>query len=353
MNTIEEQYRAVGYKVFDKNLECRGFKYEIGKTFKHPGEVVICHSGFHLCDHLVDCFNYYAWDESNRVCVVVYDSRGAVQEKDGDKKAVSEIYISHELTWDEVMRACNMGKHNTGHSNTGDWNTGDWNTGDSNTGYRNTGHRNTGDSNTGHRNTGDSNTGHRNTGDWNTGDSNTGDSNTGDSNTGHRNTGHRNTGDWNTGDRNTGHRNTGHRNTGDSNTGDWNTGDSNTGHRNTGDWNTGDSNTGYLCAATPKATVFDLPTDFTHEQIRDSDWYRLLSSVSFTKYVWFNDMKPHEIEQFPSAKITGGYNRKIKPAVAWRLFWRKCTAEEKEIIRSIPNFTAEKWAAITGIKNVA
>ena len=283
MNTIEEQYRAVGYKVFDKNLECRGFKYEIGKTFKHPGEVVICHSGFHLCDHLVDCFNYYAWDESNRVCVVVYDSRGAVQEKDGDKKAVSEIYISHELTWDEVMRACNMGKHNTGHSNTGDWNTGDWNTGDSNTGYRNTGHRNTGDSNTGHRNTGDSNTG----------------------------------------------------------------------HRNTGDWNTGDSNTGYLCAATPKATVFDLPTDFTHEQIRDSDWYRLLSSVSFTKYVWFNDMKPHEIEQFPSAKITGGYNRKIKPAVAWRLFWRKCTAEEKEIIRSIPNFTAEKWAAITGIKNVA
>jgi len=75
MNTIDQEFRKAGYKVFDKHLQCRGFQYEIGKTFEHAGPIQICNSGFHLCDHLIDCFNYYEWSPENRVCVVNYDSR--------------------------------------------------------------------------------------------------------------------------------------------------------------------------------------------------------------------------------------------------------------------------------------
>ena len=37
-----------GFKGFNEDLTCRGFRYEIGKTYKHNGEVELCSSGFHI-----------------------------------------------------------------------------------------------------------------------------------------------------------------------------------------------------------------------------------------------------------------------------------------------------------------
>ena len=41
------------YKAFDKNLQCRGFQYEVGKTYE-TDEADICSTGFHACEMPLD-----------------------------------------------------------------------------------------------------------------------------------------------------------------------------------------------------------------------------------------------------------------------------------------------------------
>ena len=159
-----------GYKAMDDNMQCRGFQFEIGKTYVHDGELVECESGFHFCEQPSGVWCYY---NSGRLFEIeAYDVLDTNFVAGADYKRVcKKIKIVREVMID-----------------------GDYNTGNGNTGYRNTGNRNTGYRNTGNGNTGNRNTGYYNTGDYNTGNRNTGYYNTGDYNTGNYNTGYRNTG---------------------------------------------------------------------------------------------------------------------------------------------------------------
>ena len=49
------------YKGFDKNMQCRGFQFEEGKTYELPkGKTPkLCENGFHACEAPLDCFGYY------------------------------------------------------------------------------------------------------------------------------------------------------------------------------------------------------------------------------------------------------------------------------------------------------
>ena len=47
------------YKGFSADMTCRGFKYEEGKEYK-TGTAKVCESGFHACEHPLDCLGYYA-----------------------------------------------------------------------------------------------------------------------------------------------------------------------------------------------------------------------------------------------------------------------------------------------------
>ena len=90
------------YKGFDKNLQCRGFQYEVGKTYTMPeGEdVKLCERGFHACIYIIDCFSYYAPAES-RYCEVELEDVSS--EIDTDSKRVARtITIVRELMLDEV-----------------------------------------------------------------------------------------------------------------------------------------------------------------------------------------------------------------------------------------------------------
>ena len=239
-----------------------------------------------------------------------------------------------------AVRECSTGLCNTGDENTGDYNTGDGNTGDYNTGCDNAGCGNTGNKNVGHWNTGDKNTGYKNTGDYNVGDRNTGACNTGNCNTG----------DLNADDWNTGGRNTGCQNSGCCNAGSYNTGDCNTGYCNTGDFNTTDNATGCFCTEKQTIMFFDKPSTWTLEAWRCSDAYHALrSNIDLTKWVSYEDMMDAEKAEHPESEATGGYLKKLDFKLACREGWAKMTDEEKQAVKNLPNFDAEKFEQITGI----
>ena len=81
------------YKGFDKNLACRGFKYEVGKEYATE-TAEICESGFHACENPFDVFNYYPPSDS-RFCEVDLDAND--QSGDDSKRVGKHIRIEAEI----------------------------------------------------------------------------------------------------------------------------------------------------------------------------------------------------------------------------------------------------------------
>ena len=90
----------VAYKGFDKDLSCRGFKYEVGQTYTHDGDVVACQSGFHACLNPFDVWTYYGpvgEDGSvNRFARVELAGK-ADKDASDSKIAAAQITITAEL----------------------------------------------------------------------------------------------------------------------------------------------------------------------------------------------------------------------------------------------------------------
>lgn len=249
------------------------------------------------------------------------------------------------------MGCRNKGTYNTGHDNKGNYNTGNENRGNYNTGNGNSGNYNTGDQNKGHKNSGSYNKGDTNTGYYNTGDYNSGMYNDGSSNNGDCNIGYTNKGSGNIGCGNIGDHNWGYRNVGSGNKGTYNTGDGNKGDSNTGDWNKGSYNSGCFNTEEPKLMFFDRPTNMTLKDWRESDAYRLLKRVEFsrTKWVSSEDMTKEEKLANRGHRITGGYLKAFDDKDCYIEWWSKLTGSDRDIIRSIPNFNRTKFYTITGI----
>ena len=85
----------IGFKGFDKDLSCRGFQYEVGKTYDLKGEVECCKRGFHFCENPLEVFYYYP-PCTSRFCQV--EGGGSVDKLGSDSKvAASHIHISEEI----------------------------------------------------------------------------------------------------------------------------------------------------------------------------------------------------------------------------------------------------------------
>lgn len=56
------------YKATDKDMKCRGFQYEIGKTAEVEGDIGLCKNGIHACEMPLDvvrcleCKHHY-WEQ--------------------------------------------------------------------------------------------------------------------------------------------------------------------------------------------------------------------------------------------------------------------------------------------------
>ena len=91
------------FKGFDKNLQCRGFQFEVGKTYTATGTVKACSNGFHACENPWDVLGYYDFGEGNRFAKVTLSGRMDVSGE--DKIAAETITVENELTFGEMVGA--------------------------------------------------------------------------------------------------------------------------------------------------------------------------------------------------------------------------------------------------------
>lgn len=67
------------------------------------------------------------------------------------------------------------------------------------------------------------------------------------------------------------------------------------------------------------------------------------------EYVWFNSMTDEEKAAHPEAETTGGYLKERTTADNARKWWAGLSADDRNIIFSLPNFDAVIFKEITGI----
>ena len=282
----------IGYKATDMNGCCRGFKFEVGKTYKKDTkkEDLRCctDTGFHFCRELfaIEKESNYKLSESRLFEIIAGD-----YVKDGDKYCTNKIKILREIKDDEKKELINSGNRNSGNWNSGNFNSGNWNSGN-----------------------------------FNSGDCNSGNRNSGDCNSGNRNSGNRNSGDCNSGDCNSGY---------------WNSG-----NRNSGNWNSGNWNSGYFNIDSPLIRIFNKETDKTRDEID------FPSFLYFDLTVWIShDTATDEEKEVHKTEIEtcGGFLKTLEYKEAFRLAWDKASKEEHKKLLNLPNWNNEIFKEISGI----
>ena len=302
----------IGYKATDMDGCCRGFKFEVGKTYTKdtPKEELECCTDkvFHFCRdrYAIEKESNYKLSKSRLFEVIAGDFV-----RDGDKYGTNSLTILREIKGEEKQELINSGYGNSGDNNSGNWNSGDWNSGNCNSGDRNSGSRNSGS-----RNSGNNNSGSRNSGDNNSGDNNSG--------------------DWNSGYWNSGSRNSGSRNSGDRNSGD----------RNSGDWNSGDNNSGFFNSDEPCVRMFNKMTNYKRKDIKIPSW------CYFNLTVWVSHdtaTEEEKTEHKDEIETCGGFLKTINYKDAWRIAWNKASIEERKELFDLPNWDNQVFKEITGI----
>ena len=131
---------------------------------------------------------------------------------------------------------------------------------------------------------------------------------------------------------------------GDKNSGNWNSG-----NWNSGNWNSGSLNVGFFNSITPKKIlVFNKICDRdVWEQAKKPEF---IYNVFLTQWINFDDMSNEEKLQHPAAEIQGGYLKTLSYKEAWEIAYARATKEDIELLKRLPNFNADVFEEITGIR---
>ena len=89
------------YKGFDKNMQCRGYQYEVGKEYDMDGEIKCCNRGFHACKSPLEVWDYY--DMLNSRFAEVEQSCKIDEEGNSTKVCSSHIKIKAELKLADII----------------------------------------------------------------------------------------------------------------------------------------------------------------------------------------------------------------------------------------------------------
>ena len=278
-----------GYKVFNSDWTCRGYQYEIGKTYEIAESPKCCKVGFHFCEKLVDCFNYYSFDPNNKVAEI--EAIGEIHFDDTNSKCcTNKIVILKELKWSEVLDMCNSGKGNSGNRNSGNYNSGNYNSGNRNSGNRNSGNYNSGNRNSGYYNSGNYNSGHYNSGYYNSG------------------------------------------------------------YYNSGDYNSGHCNTN---SPKVRMFNHETEFNFTDKSIVrfNEILFNCPQSYKYSDFIDKSKMSEEEIMEHPECETIGGYNKTIIVEADKQKWWDEDVSDDdKEFIKSLPYFDAEIFYECVGIR---
>lgn len=90
------------YKAFDKNMQCRGFQYEVGKEYDMDGEIKCCDRGFHACKSPMEVWDHYDMLRSRFAEV---EQSGKIDEEGNSTKVCSShIKIKAELKLADIIK---------------------------------------------------------------------------------------------------------------------------------------------------------------------------------------------------------------------------------------------------------
>ena len=109
--TIPKEFSKIkGFKGFNSDMTCRGFKYEEGKDYEEQGDISACSNGFHYCLHPLDVFGYYppAYIGMNKFHEIEGSGDMDVDtdvDTDDTKIACSKIHIGAELSIKSIVDA--------------------------------------------------------------------------------------------------------------------------------------------------------------------------------------------------------------------------------------------------------
>ena len=95
--------KIIAYKAMDKNMQCRGKQYEVGKTY-HEDKADCCHAGMHACENPMDVLRYYPLKDSPRFFEV--ECGGNVDKSEEDSKlACTELTVKGEVNFAGLVKA--------------------------------------------------------------------------------------------------------------------------------------------------------------------------------------------------------------------------------------------------------
>ena len=95
--------KIIAYKAMDKNMQCRGKQYEVGKTY-HEDKADCCHAGMHACENPLDVLHYYPLKDGPRFFEV--ECGGNVDKSEEDSKlACTELTVKGELNFAGLVKA--------------------------------------------------------------------------------------------------------------------------------------------------------------------------------------------------------------------------------------------------------
>ena len=95
--------KIIAYKAMDKNMQCRGKQYEVGKTY-HEDKADCCHAGMHACENPLEVLHYYPLRDSPRFFEV--ECGGNVDKsKEDSKLACTELTVKGEVNFAGLVKA--------------------------------------------------------------------------------------------------------------------------------------------------------------------------------------------------------------------------------------------------------